>query len=146
MQALPEKPRLANAPDFVPPRDDSFLPKLHHQFAQRVHQPRRRLLQALVIRAECLRLRIILRIEPDRNPAAELHRLRRRIAVGLDGRTALRIFQYRVFSLGHLLCSQINRCHPDEVRPRVFTRANEEGSAFFGSSGAPPSRLSLEGS
>jgi hypothetical protein len=30
-------------------------------------------------------------------------------------------------------------CHPEEVRPRVFTRANEEGSAFsLGFSGAPP--------
>jgi hypothetical protein len=37
LQALPEKPRLANAPNFVAPRDDAFLAVLANQFAQCVH-------------------------------------------------------------------------------------------------------------
>ena len=102
LQPLPEEPRLANAPDFVPPRDDSLLAELHYQLPQRIHQPRRRLLQALVIRAERLRLRIILRVERQRNAGAGLHRLCGRIAVGFDGCAALRVFQDRVFRRAHL--------------------------------------------
>jgi len=44
LQPLPEKPRLPNPPDFVSPRDNSLLPVLHFQFAQRVHQVRPQLL------------------------------------------------------------------------------------------------------
>src|SRR2546430_5804781 len=38
LQALPEEARLANAADFMTPRDDSLLAVLPHQLAQRVHQ------------------------------------------------------------------------------------------------------------
>jgi hypothetical protein len=52
LQALPEKPRLPDAPNFVPPRDDSLFAILHHQLAQRVHQVRPQFFEPLVVRPE----------------------------------------------------------------------------------------------
>jgi hypothetical protein len=89
--------------------------KLHHQFAQRIHQSRRRLFQQFVVRPQ-RRLRIVPRIEPQRNSAAELHRFRRRIPVGFHRRAALRIFQDRVFSIAHRsssICLGSELCHSE---------------------------------
>src|SRR6266704_5520162 len=57
LKALPEEPRLANPPDFMPPRDDAFLAVLPNQFAQRMHEFGFHVLEPLVVRA-----RISLRI------------------------------------------------------------------------------------
>jgi hypothetical protein len=50
LQSLPEEPRLPDAPNLMPPRDDSFFAILHDQFAQRVHQVRPQILEPLVVR------------------------------------------------------------------------------------------------
>ncbi len=52
LQALPEKPRLANPPNFVTPRDDPFLAVLPDQFAQGIDQFRLRIVKALVVRPQ----------------------------------------------------------------------------------------------
>ncbi len=52
MQALPEEPRLADAADFVPTRDDAFLAILPDQLVQGVHQLGLRVLKPLVVRPE----------------------------------------------------------------------------------------------
>ena len=57
LQALPEEPRLADAADFVPPRDDAFLAVLPDQLVQGVHQLGLRVLEPLVVRAEVSRSR-----------------------------------------------------------------------------------------
>src|SRR5207248_9781580 len=51
LQALPEEARLANAADFMAPRDDSLLAVLPHQLAQRVHQFWLHILEPLVVGA-----------------------------------------------------------------------------------------------
>src|SRR5437764_1262079 len=51
LQALPEEARLANAADFMTPRDDSLLAVLPHQLAQRVHQFWLHILEPLVVGA-----------------------------------------------------------------------------------------------
>src|SRR6266704_527167 len=52
LQALPEEPRLANPPDFMPPRDDAFLAVLPNQFAQRMHEFGFHVLEPFVVWAE----------------------------------------------------------------------------------------------
>jgi hypothetical protein len=52
LQALPEQARLADAPNFVPPRDDALFAILHDEFAQRVHQVRPQLFQVFIVRPE----------------------------------------------------------------------------------------------
>ena len=49
LQALPEKPRLANAADFVPARDDALFAILADQVAQGENQLGLQLLEALVV-------------------------------------------------------------------------------------------------
>ena len=52
LQALPEQARLPDAPNLVPPRDDSLFAILHDQLAQRVHQVRPQLFEPLVVRPQ----------------------------------------------------------------------------------------------
>src|SRR6266566_5307702 len=52
LQALPEEPRLANAANFMPARDDAFLAVLPNQFAQRMHEFGFHVLEPLVVRSE----------------------------------------------------------------------------------------------
>jgi hypothetical protein len=52
LQSLPEEPRLADAPDFVAPRDDSLFAVLPYQLAQCVNELGLQLLESLVVRAE----------------------------------------------------------------------------------------------
>jgi hypothetical protein len=52
LQALPEKPRLPNPPNLMPPRRNAFFAILPHQFAQRMHQLRLHVLQPLIVRPE----------------------------------------------------------------------------------------------
>src|SRR5436305_8701661 len=52
LQALPEEARLANAADFMTPRDDSLLVVLPHQLAQGVDHFWLRVLKPLVVRAK----------------------------------------------------------------------------------------------
>ena len=55
LQALPEEPRLANAPNLVPPRNHALFAVLPHQFAQRMHQLGLQILKPLIVRAEVAR-------------------------------------------------------------------------------------------
>jgi len=52
LQALPEQPRLPDAPNFMPPRDHALLAILHDELAQRVHQVGPQLLEPLVVRPQ----------------------------------------------------------------------------------------------
>src|SRR6266700_3067967 len=52
LQALPEEPRLADAANFMTPRDDAFLAVLPNQFAQRMHQLGLRIFEPLVVRTD----------------------------------------------------------------------------------------------
>src|SRR5262249_38056145 len=52
LQALPEKPRLANAADFVTPRYDTFFAILAHEFAQRMDKFGLHVFEALVVGAQ----------------------------------------------------------------------------------------------
>src|SRR5882724_10748904 len=49
LQTLPEKPRLANSTNLVPPREHAFFAILPHQFTQRVHQLRLQILEPLIV-------------------------------------------------------------------------------------------------
>jgi len=89
LQALPEQPRLPDAPNFMPPRDDSLFAILRHQLAQRVHQVRPQILEPLVVRPErLLRQRFLrgrrrlLAVDPQRHTrrAGPKRRLRGRPA------------------------------------------------------------------
>src|SRR5258706_4029636 len=50
LQALPEKPSLANPPNLMTPRDHTFFAILAHQLAQRMHQLRLNILKPLIVR------------------------------------------------------------------------------------------------
>src|SRR6266446_7005359 len=51
LQALPKQTRLADPPNFMPPRDDTFLAILAHKFAQCVYEFRLHILETLVVSA-----------------------------------------------------------------------------------------------
>jgi hypothetical protein len=69
LQALPEKPRLANAANFMPPRGDAFFAVLAHQLAQRVHQLGLQVLEPLVVGSECGRFAAVCVAHPFRGEA-----------------------------------------------------------------------------